>query len=541
MRVFATEDWAGPHKIVVGIDIGATQSAVAFTYLAPGKPQTLYRVQEWPGQPAHKGQSRIPSQIYYDKECKPMYCGAEANEPPEEDEGMLVRHFKFHLHPTALRRRQDITLEALPEGITLPRIYTDFMAYLFAHTKKYFCEHILNGGKIWEEYHDDITIVLSHPNGWGTKEQGFLRRAAIAAKLVRSGNAHSNVQFVSEAEASVHFCMYHADLHRSMNKGVHFVKYLSPIVNQLDAPQETLQDYMQRGIREFEENVKKEFNGTGVHRINLGARRKSSYEHLGIKHGKLILNNDTIKSFFNESVETAIECIRDQMESGCQHILLVGGFGDSPYLRRIINSEFAAAGCPVTVTNDPNAKAVADGSVLWCAKRSVVARATRMAYGIQVVTPYDRNNAEHCGRRTVVECDGVEKVVGLWSQIVGQGTVMDAKDAVREGYMRFYDNPKADLGHFSVAIYAYTGAGKNLNTWVVNKNGQREQGFEEVCQIEADLSGMRKALKNNAQRLKRAGDWFHSTKFYRLDFKVGIQFGDTEIKAFLEWEQDVSA
>ncbi|CUA68940.1 hypothetical protein RSOLAG22IIIB_08194 [Rhizoctonia solani] len=565
MRVFAPGLWNGPAKIILGIDIGATQSAVAFTYLSPGAPQTLCRVQEWPGQPNHKGQSRIPTVVSYNKECKPVCFGAEANEPVEEG-CTLVRHFKLHLHPAELRDQYDIKLEALPEGVTLRQIYADFMTYLFAHTKKYFCEHVINGEKIWQACYEDMTIVLAHPNGWGTIEQGFLRGAAIAANLVTTENAYSNLQFVSEAEASkdVRFVVCDAGgstidstSYRIVNEApllelaetkasscvqnggvcvdIEFRKHLSSVVSQIDAPQEVLEDYMLDGMRDFEENVKKEFDGTGAsHRINLGAGRKS-YEHLGIRLGRLSLPGYTIRKFFDQSVETAISSIQQQMEPDCQHILLVGGFGESLYLRRIVMSEFEGKGCSVTVTNDPNAKAVADGSVIWGAKRSVIARATRMAYGIQMIAPYDQKNDDHRGRPTVVECDGVEKVVGLWSQIVDKGTVMDAKDAVREEYMRLYDSPNAKLGQFTVKVYSYNGGDKNASTWLMDRNGYIAAGFEEICQIKADLSDMRKALKNNVHKQKR--NWLQSKKYFHLDFKVAIQFGDTELKAFLEWEQ----
>ncbi|CAE6486340.1 unnamed protein product, partial [Rhizoctonia solani] len=482
MRVFAPGLWNGPAKIILGIDIGATQSAVAFTYLSPGAPQTLCRVQEWPGQPNHKGQSRIPTVVSYNKECKPVCFGAEANEPVEEG-CTLVRHFKLHLHPAELRDQYDIKLEALPEGVTLRQIYADFMTYLFAHTKKYFCEH------------KDVRFVVCDAGG-----------STIDSTSYRIVN---EAPLLELAETKASSCVQNG----GVCVDIEFRKHLSSVVSQIDAPQEVLEDYMLDGMRDFEENVKKEFDGTGAsHRINLGAGRKS-YEHLGIRLGRLSLPGYTIRKFFDQSVETAISSIQQQMEPDYQHILLVGGFGESLYLRRIVMSEFEGKGCSVTVTNDPNAKAVADGSVIWGAKRSVIARATRMAYGIQMIAPYDQKNDDHCGRPTVVECDGVEKVVGLWSQIVDKGTVMDAKDAVREEYMRLYDSPNAKLGQFTVKVYSYNGGDKNASTWLMDRNGYIAAGFEEICQIKADLSDMH--------------------------FKVAIQFGDTELKAFLEWEQKV--
>ncbi|KAH7320553.1 hypothetical protein B0J17DRAFT_772977 [Rhizoctonia solani] len=556
MRAVAP-DWTGTRKIILGIDIGATQSAVAYSYLCPGKPQTLQRVVEWPGQPAHKGQSRIPSVIYYDRNNRPKLFGAEAmlsdNRDKAEDEGWeLVRHFKFHLHPDDIKRRHDSSLEALPNRLSLSQIYSDFMTYLLHHTRTYFCDRVLNEAHVWETYHRDMTIVLAHPNGWGIKQQGFLRKAAIKAGLVTSDNTYSNVQFVSEAEASVHFCMFHTDLYQHMNTGVNFVvcdaggstidttaycvrdtspvleldetkasacvqaggvsvdkafqRHLSSILDKLHLSEELRNDYTHNACREFEENVKKAFDGTGEElRINLGAGRMSN-EELNIRRGKLTLTKETVRSFFEESVETAVDSIRQQ-KSRDSHTL-VGGFGESLYLRSVVNSKFSGnnSRCSVTVTSDPNAKAVADGSVLWSMKRTVVSRATRMAYGVPISVPYNPDNAAHLGRDPMMDDDG-----RVWSKSHPlTGKVMEADEAIRDDYIRTYDNPKPDLGSFSVNLYSYTGVGTDQNAWVMDKYGFREKGFEVICRITADLSGMRKSLV----KLKGLNG-----KYYRLHFK----------------------
>lgn len=76
--------WEGENKIVVGIDIGTTQSGVAFTYLqngecgetsasnqwlyfsSTGASQVIHRVTRWPGQEAHNQKGKIPTVVWYD-------------------------------------------------------------------------------------------------------------------------------------------------------------------------------------------------------------------------------------------------------------------------------------------------------------------------------------------------------------------------------------------------------------------------------------------------------------------------------------------
>lgn len=102
--------------------------------------------------------------------------------------------------------------EELPQGVTVESIYSDFLRYVFKHTKAFFESRTPNGVKIWHQLVDNAEIVIAHPNAWGLKEQSVLRRAAIRADLVSVTQAYARIRFVSEGEASVHFCIVHGHL-----------------------------------------------------------------------------------------------------------------------------------------------------------------------------------------------------------------------------------------------------------------------------------------------------------------------------------------
>jgi hypothetical protein len=61
---------------------------------------------------------------------------------------------------------------------------------------------------------------------------------------------------------------------------------------------------------------------------------------------------------------------------------------------------------------------VADGAVIWLARLSVTSRATRFAYGVQIIVPFDANNQSHRGRPIVAGADGVDHVIGFWCEVV---------------------------------------------------------------------------------------------------------------------------
>ncbi|KDN38882.1 hypothetical protein RSAG8_09163, partial [Rhizoctonia solani AG-8 WAC10335] len=116
MKSYSEEPWKGEPKLILGIDLGTTHSAVSFLYLLQGDPQVVRRVSKWPGQDAHKDHSKIPTLIYYDKNNEPQCFGAEAvtldARDRAEDEGWsLAKYFKLHLHPQSMRTHAIYVLE----------------------------------------------------------------------------------------------------------------------------------------------------------------------------------------------------------------------------------------------------------------------------------------------------------------------------------------------------------------------------------------------------------------------------------------------
>lgn len=55
-------------------------------------------------------------------------------------------------------------------------------------------------------------------------------------------------------------------------------------------------------------------------------------------------------------------------------------------------------------------------------------------------------------------------------------------------------------------------------------------GFERACVINADMRQLAKSMEplNGT-----------NTTFFKASFDVGITFGDTELKAFVEWKENV--
>ena len=65
----------------------------------------------------------------------------------------------------------------------------------------------------------------------------------------------------------------------------------------------------------------------------------------------------------------------------------------------------------------------------------------------------------------------------------------------------------------------------------ITLSGDLAHGFERVCTISADLSGLSGALEQCQGS---------NGLYWTLYYKIGIQFGGTELQAYLEWTEDVS-
>jgi hypothetical protein len=152
----------------------------------------------------------------YDQCGNAKAFGAEAHAmdvaEAEEEEYQLARHFKLHLHTKNMKARNPLSLEPLPKGVRIKKIYADFFGYLYKHMQAFFKERELQGAKIWQDLsqRQKIEFVVTHPNGWTLKEQAFLRKAVVEGGLISESSAAQYVHMLTEAEASVHFVVFHS-------------------------------------------------------------------------------------------------------------------------------------------------------------------------------------------------------------------------------------------------------------------------------------------------------------------------------------------
>ncbi|KAG8814270.1 hypothetical protein FRC17_001233, partial [Serendipita sp. 399] len=162
--------YEGEEKIVLAIDLGTTHSAVSFTHAYPGSDIDVRMVTKWKGQPEAAGDSKIPTILAYE-DGELVACGAEAREYMGDDRYQISKWFKLHLHPDTMKISDEppsydsdettpstMEIPPLPNGVTLTKVYSDFMAYLYTGFRTFFEETTPNGVAIWERLSSNAVI-----------------------------------------------------------------------------------------------------------------------------------------------------------------------------------------------------------------------------------------------------------------------------------------------------------------------------------------------------------------------------------------------
>ena len=117
--------------------------------------------------------------------------------------------FKLHLRPNT-RSSGYVThkIPRLPRGKSAVDIFADFLRYLYQCARTFIEETHANGVEMLRTLADRTDFVLTHPNGWEGAQQSMMRTAAVQAGLIPDNqDGHSHLSFVTEGEASLHFCV----------------------------------------------------------------------------------------------------------------------------------------------------------------------------------------------------------------------------------------------------------------------------------------------------------------------------------------------
>ncbi|CAA7260296.1 unnamed protein product [Cyclocybe aegerita] len=571
--------YSGPYrKLVLAFDVGTTFSGISYSILDPGEVPEIRGVTRYPAQEQVGGDSKIPTIIYYDREGKVQAVGAEAvREGIEElvqDEGWVkAEWFKLHMRPkTKSAAYVTEKIPPLPPGKAAIDIFADFLRYLHKCARTYIEETHANGADLWRSFGEDRTeFVLTHPNGWEGGQQGLMRKAAVVAGLVPdTEEGRARLSFVTEGEASLHFCVQSGLTTDAIKngKGILIVDAGGGTIDisaykktsasghayeEIAAPQCYFYGsiFVTRNARDFLENllqgsrfvgdipyITDRFDKTTKLRfvdsdesqfIKFGTLRDRE-PNLNIRSGQLKLLGTDVAKFFEPSIKCITKSIEDQCKSSktpITSVFLVGGFAASNWLFNNLKNTFTPRGLDVSRPDSHTNKAVADGAISFYIDHFVSARVGKLSYGITASIPYNPTDLEHAlrDRFTCVDFAGTRRVNGAFDVILPKNTKVSETEEFRHSFFREDTSSTSEnLRHISVPIKCFRG-------WREDPRWMDEQAelYSTLCYVEADTSHVTLSPKVS-QRTRGL--------YFTLEFDVILSLGLTEFKAFIAWREN---
>ncbi|KIM19447.1 hypothetical protein M408DRAFT_43717, partial [Serendipita vermifera MAFF 305830] len=287
------------------------------------------------------------------------------------------------------------------------------------------------------------------------------------------------------------------------------------------------EDYIVDMVTAFEGKTKRLFDGEATnYTVDFGSTRDNDRTS-GVIRGRLSLTATEVGSTFEDVIKRVMDsCLNLLRGQEVKYILLVGGFGESAYLRRKMTQLFGRHGVIVITVEEQTKKAAAEGAIIWYIKQSVVARIARVTLGKHEWPVYNPKDPEHRKRKwsKLTDIDGVLRIPSKFRVLIRKGTRIESDFAVQDQAYRTSRTLQDLLTDFKSTIGVYDG--DEVPQWITDTKGKRLSQMRHLCNLKADMSGLRGTLQPSTGPVG---------PYYATSFTVCIRLGGTKLQARLQW------
>ncbi|RIA90036.1 hypothetical protein C1645_738171 [Glomus cerebriforme] len=370
---------------------------------------------DWDG---YTGRHKTNTVLQYDDKFevvkewgKPAFAKKAERKTKDQDEPKSVGLFKLHLG-----RLQDDLKPEIP--VDYKKAIADYLKEMGKSIKDKIKVHWPN-----VDFYENVLLILSVPAEYSKKELAIMRECALEAKLIRKEKS-AHLQFTTEPEAAAIYCMKKClNEYITISNGTTFMivdcgggtvdlttrkvvdkdrlsevteragdycgssyideaflKYLGGIVGHStikklrDKKSKSLQ-YM---VQHFCRKAKVKFTGKDTdfkYELNILDTIKVLKKFVDDETKKVMVKNNwiieidfnEIKSMFDPIVKRILKMIETQLDNcrdECSVMFLVGGFGQSEYLKNRIEETFKDRVKTIVVAKEPVA-AIVRGATLY--------------------------------------------------------------------------------------------------------------------------------------------------------------------------------
>ncbi|KAL8979548.1 MAG: hypothetical protein Q9205_005146 [Flavoplaca limonia] len=378
------------RKIIMAVDFGTTYSGLAWAQTR--KPEIHSPVIQWPdatsGGLEGATSDKVPTKIQYDDQG--YKWGFQIS-----DFGPRHQWFKLGLDDQKrgscdlATRYPDINAAPPAYGQGPEELVKDYLTALRCHAERVL-RHKLPQSALAST---PIEFVITVPAVWSDRAQASTRKCAELAGMGTGSSLH----IISEPEAAAMYALDAMDPH-NIKVGDTFVLCdagggtVDLISYKVSAPKPVLrieeaapgsgslcgstflnrifykflsdrfsadpnwdQDVVEEAMKRFEVTVKRSFHGNPNDEYQIpvpGLRDNAAY---GVRRGRLRLTGSDVSKIFAPVVAEVIALVKGQIratEAEVKAVLMVGGFGQSVFLRDSIRSAVASHG--IEVMQSPN-------------------------------------------------------------------------------------------------------------------------------------------------------------------------------------------
>ncbi|KAF7313283.1 hypothetical protein MKEN_01015800 [Mycena kentingensis (nom. inval.)] len=490
---------------------------------------------------------------------------------------------------TSQRRSPSHLTSTRSRTISRSKVFTQiFWSMCSKRPKNYFISNNGDGQAIWDALSPSMNIVMTTPNSFEGPEQAIMRKAAVDAGIVPEEDG-ARIRFVTEAEAALHY----------MAKQENVAQWIVPNNNVIvcDAGGGTIditgykissrkskshnivlsesgpaqcqfagsvyvnasaEEYLRRedhlrgtewagerqlrAILEYFEIAKKKFTIADPQcYITLSIQSGTNDPALGIKMGRLKLSQETMRSFFQHSLDKIKEGLETFEKSGqIPKVILVGGLSGSPYLYSSL-VEWGQGRFEIC-RPDPEhlAKVVPHGGLSWHLDCVVASRVVKTTLGTNVQFPFNKHDAEHrkYAAHKFLEIDHDYYLDGGWHLIAAKNAKIEPNKPFVASFTAVMAETSTDFER-EENIYAFRSPGKPP-TFMFTPGPNRpydsegkaspRPGFELIAKVHADI---REAFEASPSRRETAtGKWIR-----KVEFDIILHLSSTEVSARLRWQK----
>ncbi|KAG8955790.1 hypothetical protein FRC03_011053 [Tulasnella sp. 419] len=561
--------------LAIAIDFGITFSGTSWALLEPEQIPNIIDVSGYEGQEFQASSTKVPTVIYYDAQGVVKAVGGEIYDPElttkaEEERWTRVEWFKTLLKP----RNQDGSLASapimpLPQGKALKDVVGDFLRYMSRSALVHFQQKVVGGNSLIEQLKNKVIYVLSYENGWDTFQRDFMRQAAVSGGLVPdTDEGRSRIHFVSEAEASLRWCLAHGVLKRTLVVGERvavidagagtittssydviglsplsfresrasntrlagsvfvteafktFVREKLELASSIYGDPETIA----RLVKEFDKTTKCVFRRKDRRSaVTFGSPRDNEPE-FDIESGQLIVQGSDMADFFEPSCAAAVESVKLHLSPNSRTtIFLVGGFAASPWLYSEINRRLKDFNVDVFRADTMTAKSVANGALCYYLDCRIAITVAPTTYGVYVDPVYSNGNPDHVKRKDFVYKNpmvGQRYVSGGFQSYIKQGSIVQESQTTRipsEKYVTTKAKTEAQL-----ELICYLGQKLDIS-WV----DEDPLHFQHAYTIKAEFPV--EALVPVDTNARKNAIW-------KVTYDAVFSFGTTELECYVEWK-----